>query len=92
MVNVLSRVEGLQSPLRYSRALYEARFADLYPENGLFLQRHRKRNTQGFDCYSDDLQVKHRVASRYNYVHTPIWLHVLKSYHYVLLIACVCKL
>lgn len=69
-MNVLSRVEGMRSPLLFSKALYEARFADLYPENGLYLQRHRKRMQSGFDCYREDNDLKQRVWSRYDYSQT----------------------
>ena len=63
---MLSRVEGLRSPIHYSRALYEARFAELYPENGVFLLRHRKRAHSGFDCYRDEYDLKQQFGARYD--------------------------
>jgi len=40
-MHVISRFKGVSNIKKYSRALYKTRFQDLYPENGIFLQRNK---------------------------------------------------
>jgi hypothetical protein len=40
-MHVISRLKGVSNIKKYSRTLYKTRFQELYPENGIFLQRNK---------------------------------------------------
>jgi hypothetical protein len=60
LVHVLSRVHGVSSVRNYAQALYFARFAALFPDEGLFLRQ------QGalFQCVRDQHEVYTSIISR----------------------------
>lgn len=58
LVHVLSRVQGVSSVLKFANALYQSRFAALYPEDGLFMQR------STFQCLRDQGRVYNENVSK----------------------------
>lgn len=58
LVHVLSRVQGFTSVLKYARSLYLSRYAALYPEDGLFLQR------STFQCLRDQTKKYNAIVKK----------------------------
>lgn len=58
LVHVLSRVHGVASVLKFARALYQSRFAALYPEEGLFMQR------SAFQCLRDQPSLYNSIVKK----------------------------
>lgn len=58
LVHVLSRVQGFTSVLKYARSLYQSRYAALYPEDGLYLQKSR------FQCLRDQTKKYNAIIKK----------------------------
>ena len=58
LVHVLSRVQGFTSVLKYARSLYHSRYAALYPEDGLYLQRSK------FQCLRDQTKKYNSIIKK----------------------------
>jgi len=62
LVHVLSRIHGVVSPKKYSRALYKSRYSRIYPENGMYLQKQALKN--GFRCFREKEDVLRETVAK----------------------------
>eukprot|EP00598_Pedospumella_elongata_P000332 CAMPEP_0184973120 /NCGR_PEP_ID=MMETSP1098-20130426/5014_1 /TAXON_ID=89044 /ORGANISM="Spumella elongata, Strain CCAP 955/1" /LENGTH=515 /DNA_ID=CAMNT_0027495551 /DNA_START=241 /DNA_END=1788 /DNA_ORIENTATION=- len=58
LVHVLSRIKGFKSVRKYAESLYDSRYAALYPESGLFIQR------SNFQCLRDNTKLYNRIVRK----------------------------
>ncbi len=56
LVHVLSRIKGFKSVRKYAESLYVNRYAALYPESGLFIQR------SNFQCLRDNTKLYNHIV------------------------------
>ncbi len=66
LVHILSRLPEIKSPQQFSESLYRSRFQQLYPQDGLYLQRNWARKN-GFQCLKDRPKDIMTVIDKYGF-------------------------